>query len=133
MVLNMFHTLNRTTSDKGKCYLNGNFSLFVLLRSVQQLFLTDVSRQPLKLELLCFLEMSVRNYHNTLCNNTDVRSSHLLRGGSLNSCCINDLNMGLVQNVTILTANHLSIWSRVLPEEITDSQLARKFTVFYGT
>jgi hypothetical protein len=34
---------------------------------------------------LCGLEMSIRNYHYSLCNNSDDHSSHLLSGGSLKS------------------------------------------------
>ena len=33
----------------------------------------------------------------------------------------------------VLMTNYLPIWSRVFPEEITGSQLAKKFTVYCGT
>jgi len=78
-------------------------------------------------------ETSVRDYQNTLCNNAVERRSLLLRGGSLPSCSISDLNIGLVQHVTVLMTNQLSTCGRVVPEEIAGSQLAKNFPVFSGT
>ena len=62
-----------------------------------------------------------------------MHCSHLLRGGSLNSCCTSDLNLARVKQVTAPIANRLSTWGIVLPEELTGSQLAKKFSLFYGT
>ena len=78
-------------------------------------------------------ETSVKDYQNTLCNNAVERRSLLLRGGSPPSCSISDLNIGLVQHVTVLMTNQLSTWGRVVPEEIAGSQLVKNFPVYYGT
>ena len=40
---------------------------------------------PLKTATICCPETSVRNYHYSLRNSLEERSSHLLHGGSLNS------------------------------------------------
>jgi hypothetical protein len=37
-----------------------------------------------------------------------------------------------VKHVTVLIADQLSTWSRVLSEELTGSQVAKKFPVFHG-
>ena len=86
----------------------------------------------MKLEPICYLEMSVRNYHITLCSNTEEPSSYLLRDMSLSSCCLSELNVATLKHVTVLIANLLSTRRRVFPEELTCFQLAKKFHVFYG-
>ena len=76
-------------------------------------------------------KMSVKNYHNTLCNRPKMNSSSVLRCGSLKSWCVSDLNVVSVKHMNVLIANQLSTWGRVLPEELTGSQVAKKFPVFY--
>jgi hypothetical protein len=44
---------------------------------------TTNAPSTMKMDPLDCLETSVRNYHNSLHNNTEERSSHALRGGSL--------------------------------------------------
>jgi len=43
---------------------------------------------PLKMGPIDCPEISVRNYHCSLCNNLEGRRSHLLWGGSLKSCIL---------------------------------------------
>jgi hypothetical protein len=38
----------------------------------------------------------------------------------------------MVKQVTVLIAKQISAWGRVLPEELTGSQVAKNFPVFYG-
>ena len=111
----------------------GQFMGLILNGQEIVIIFTDVSRQPLKMEPIGIPKMLVKNYHNTLCNIPEVCSFHLLRSGSLNSSCISELNVATVKHLTVLIANRLSTWSRVFPEELTGSQAAKKFPVFYGT
>ena len=54
-----------------------------LLHSEQWYILTEVSGRTLRMELTGCPEMSVRNYHYSVCNNPEEHSPHLLHDGSL--------------------------------------------------
>ena len=105
----------------------------VLILKSQEIVInfTEVSRQPFKMEPIGIPIMLVKNY-NTLYNIPEECSSYPLRGGSLRSYCISELKVTTVKEVTVLIANQLSARSRILPEELAGSNLAKKFTVFYG-
>ena len=43
------------------------------------------------------------------------------------------MNVAKFKHVTVPIANQLSTWSRVFPEELTGSHLAKNFPAFCGT
>ena len=73
--------------------------------------LTDVF--PLKMGQIRYTETSLRNYNYSLRNNTERRSSHILRGWNLKSRKMLKLLFSIFNDITLIKTNKMEVFEHV--------------------